>query len=268
MRHRCLAAVASAILLFASCAIASPHSSPYVDGRVTTDPNDWKPDELRFEDPDNDCRYYASDADLVDLYATWDADSLYVGLTTVNGPSSYGNGYLLYIDTDAQNGITGATDMRQADFYARQITFSTIGVDIVMGGWNLPLIFDMRYCSNPEYTTPVSGYFCRSGWPSRHVEVRVSWDALYSLGPGQVPPHTTLRFIAAIVGGEGTGAYDALPTSSTGIESDPSTPWNALTDLDSYVEVPVDTDGDGMPDATSSPVAQASWGRIKHMFGE
>ncbi|MCK5597909.1 MAG: carboxypeptidase regulatory-like domain-containing protein, partial [Candidatus Eisenbacteria sp.] len=60
------------------------------------------------------------------------------------------------------------------------------------------------------------------------------------------------------VGGDGSGAYDALPTSSTGVESNASTEWNAITDLDVYVEFPVDANGDGVPDECYPPCGKIS----------
>lgn len=252
MRKRLLLVTALGLLL-PWAAAAKTYNSPYVNGHVTVAPNDWDADERAVADPANDCRYYPSDGDLVDLYVTWDADSLYVGITTTNGPGSFGNGYLLFIDTDAQNGITGATDFTSANFYPRKVRFPTMGADVVMGGWNLPVTFDVRRCTNPAQTTPLPEAYtqCNPGW--RHVEARFSWNGLFGLGPGVVPAGTTLRFIAAVVGGDGSGAYDAMPTSSTGVESNPATPWNAYTDLDRYHEVVVDGNGDGAPDQGYPP---------------
>ncbi len=248
-----IAVLVLAAVLASSGAFAKTYNSPHINGHVTEEPNDWAPDELGVVDPDNDNRWGASDADLVDLYVTWDADSLYIGVTTVNGPSSYGNGYLLFIDTDAQNGITGATDFTGADFYQRQITFSTIGADVVMGGWNLPGVFEIKHCTDPTATTDFVGGYSQGnpGW--KHFEARFNWDGMFGLGEGVVPNGTTLRFIAAVVGGDGSGAYDAMPTSSTGIESNGGTAWDAITDLDNYYEVPVDANGDGVPDEGFPP---------------
>ncbi|MCD4689864.1 hypothetical protein K8S17_00215, partial [bacterium] len=253
--RRCLliTALVLGIVLAHGTVLAKTYNSPYVDGHVTEEANDWAPDELGVEDPDNDNRWGASDADMVDLYVTWDADSLYIGVTTVNGPSSYGNGYLLFIDTDAQDGITGATDFTGADFYARQIAFSTMGADIVMGGWNLPGVFDIKHCSDPTATSDVDEAYSQGnpGW--KHFEARFSWNGIFGLGQGVVPAGTTLRFIGAIVGGDGSGAYDAMPNSSTGAESNSSTPWDAVVDLDNYYEVAVDADLDGVPDEGFPP---------------
>ena len=268
MRGR-LALVALIGAALASSAVAEPYNTPTVDGRVTTDPGDWLEDEWVVDDPGNDCRYYPSDADLNDLYVTWNGTQLYVGIKTLNGPSDFGNGYLLFVDTDAQNGITGATDFSSANFYQRQITFSTMGADVVMGCWNLDIwTMDVRHCSDPLSTTPVSGWAgaVHPGW--QHIELSLPWEGLFGTGPGLVPPGTTLRFISAVVGGDGSGAYDAMPTSSTGVESDHGTPWNAYTDLDIFFEAIVDGNGDGVPDFAASPVGSASWSRLKKFFTE
>lgn len=248
-----LALAAALLVLISGAATAKTYNSPYVDGHVTVATNDWDADDLGVTDPANDCRYYPSDGDLTQLYVTWDADSLYVGVTTTNGPSSYGNGYLLFIDTDAQNGITGTTDFTSAVFYPRRVRFTTMGADVVMGGWNLPVTFDVRYCPSPAQMTPFTEVVtqCNPGW--QHFEARFSWNGLFGLGQGVVPSGTTLRFIAAVVGGDGAGAYDAMPTSSSGVESNPATAWNATVDLDRYHEVVVDGNADGVPDTGFPP---------------
>jgi len=246
------------VVLAAGGLVAKTYNTPDINGRVQVNENDWDADELAHRDPNNDNRWGSSDGDLVDLYVTWDADNLYVGIRTVNGPGGYGNGYLLFIDTDGQSGITGATDFSGADFYARAITFSTMGADVIMGGWNLPTTFDVKHCSDPTATTDVEGVYtsCNPGF--KHVEATFPWNSLYGLGEGVVPQGTVLRFIGTVVGGDGSGAYDALPNSSTGVESNPSTPWNATTDLDEFVEIPVDQNGDGVPDEGYPPLGTIS----------
>jgi hypothetical protein len=255
------------IILAVTGASARDYNSPLVDGHVTVGVDDWNLDEWAVDDSPYDCRWGASDPDLDDLYVTWDGGWLYVGVTTTNLPSIYGSGYLVYIDTDAQNGITGATDFTGAEFYPRSITFSTMGVDILMGVWNLETAsFEARHCSDPMHTAPVGEVFAATSTYWLHMEAGVSWDGLYGLGPGNVPPGTTLRFIVAVVGGEPSGAYDAMPTSSTGAETDPALPWYEYTDLDVYYEVVVDANGDGIPDSGATAVEAGSWGRVKSLF--
>jgi len=255
------------VLLACGSAYSETYNTPTIDGTVVVDPADWDADDLAVDDPDDDCRYAPGDPDVDDLYVTWDADSLYVGIITARAPGGYGNGYVLFIDFDAQAGITGATDFTSADFYARKITFSTMGADVVMGAWNLEGAF-LKFCSDPTSTTDVPEQFTASDVDAKHIEAAVSWNGLYGLGRGNVPEGTVLRFIATIVGGDGSGAYDAMPTSSAGTESDPATPWDATTDLDVYYEAVVDSDNDGIPDVGYSPVEPVSWGRIKGMYSE
>jgi hypothetical protein len=257
------------VLVLVLSAHASPYNTPLIDGHVTVGGGDWDLDEWAVDDSPYDCRWGVSDPDLDDLYVTWDGELLYVGMTTANFPSPYGSGYLVYIDTDGQNGITGATDFTYAEFYARRVTFSTMGVDVLAGAWNLdPVTIDVWHCSDPMNGTPVDGFFGQAHpyWP--HLEVAISWNGLYGLGHGVVQPGATLRFIAAIVGGENSGAYDAMPSSSTGFEADPANPWDSYTDLDVYYEVVVDADGNGVPDSGATPVQDSSWGRIKSLFRE
>ncbi|MCK4510499.1 hypothetical protein KAW64_02120, partial [bacterium] len=259
MRRYLAAAVSVLMLLVAASALSNSYNTPTIDGRVSTEEGDWQTDELAWRDPNNDNRYHPTDGDLVDLYVTWDADSLYVGLKTTNGPGSYGNGYLVYIDTDAQNGITGATDMSSATDYGRKITFSTMGADVMMATWNLSMgDVSFWHCSDPENMTDVDETYTQINPGLQHIEFGIDWNGIYGLGRAEVPPGTTLRIICAVVGGNGSGAYDALPTSSTGYESSSSTPWDALTELDIYVEFPVDADGDGVPDEGYPPNGKIS----------
>jgi hypothetical protein len=256
--RRCIPFAALLLVLLASLAASSKtYNSPTIDGHVTTDPGDWAADEWAVDDPNYDCRYVPNDPDMDDLYVTWDADSLYIGVTTSRPHGQYGNGYLLFIDTDAQNGITGTTDFTGSagSYYPRHITFSTMGVDVLIAGWNLPPALEVKHVVDVQNATDVEGARAvgQNTDEVRDFEGALSWDGLFGLGPGVVPAGTTLRFIGAIVGGDNSGAYDAMPTTTTGIESNPSTPWDAYTDLDNYYEAVVDANQDGVPDTGYPP---------------
>jgi hypothetical protein len=255
MRRYLPAVTVTLCVLMVVSAAANSYNTPGINGHVTTNEGDWETDERAGRDARDDCRYYPDHGDIISLWVTWDEEQLYFGLTTTNGPATDpGNGYVVYIDTDAQGGITGATDFTSADFYPRRVTFSTMGVDAIFGVWNLDLAsHGVRHCKNPSSTTPIDGTFTQinPGW--RHIECAIPWDGLYGLGAGVVPSGTKLRFVAAIVGPDNTGAYDALPTTTLGLESAPSTPQGAYTDLDLFIEIPVDADGDGVPDPNYPP---------------
>ncbi|MBD3367037.1 MAG: hypothetical protein GF405_02535 [Candidatus Eisenbacteria bacterium] len=248
-------------------AAAETWNTPTIDGVVSVGLDDWDADDWAIDDPDNDCRYPDSDPDMDDLYVTWDADSLYVGIITADPPGGFGNGYVLWIDIDFQDGITGATDFSNADFYARNVTFNGAGMDVVLGAWNLegPLF---KGCVDPTATTDMPGARAASDTAARHIEGAISWVGLYGPQPETVPEGTTLKFVAAIVGGDGSGAYDAMPTTMSGVEQDDATPFNETIDLDVFYTAIVDGDLDGIPDQGYSLVEPVTWTRIKAMFDE
>ncbi len=250
--RRYAAAVAVLLLLVAASALSNSYNRPTIDGRVTTLEGDWESDEWVGRDPRDDCRHYPDQGDLRDLWVTWDETNLYFGVRTVNGPAD--NGYVLYIDEDAQEGITGATDFTSAAFYPRRVTFSTMGVDAIFGVWKLePGTEGIRHCDDLSVMSPIEGAYAQMNPGIKHYEGVIPWDGLYGLGEGVVPEGTILRFVAAVVGVDNTGAFDALPTTTSGMESDPSTPDGAYTDLDLFIEIPVDTDEDGVPDTNYPP---------------
>ncbi|MFH1865119.1 MAG: hypothetical protein ABIK85_04490, partial [Candidatus Eisenbacteria bacterium] len=264
MRRYTAAAAAILMLLAAAPALSNSYNTPTIDGHVIVETGDWNSDELAWRDPNNDNRWGPSDGDLVDLYVTWDADSLYVGVKTTNGPSGYGNGYLVYIDTDAQvedatGELTGATEMTAADFFQRQIEFSTIGAEVMMGLWNFePGNHSVHDCSDPTSTVIIDESYIQINPGYKHIEFGIDWNGIFGLGRAAVPQGTKIRIICAVVGGDGSGAYDALPTSSTGAESDGATPWDAVTVLDQYVELPIDANSDGVPDVGYPPNGKIS----------
>lgn len=256
MRRHLVAAVTALMLLLASSAMANSYNTPTIDGRVTTQEGDWLSDERAGVDPRDDCRHYPDHGDLIDLWVTWDETNLYFGVRTTNGPANDpGNGYVLYIDKDAQEeGMTGAADFTGAAFYPRRVTFSTVGVDAIFGVWNLQSGTEgIRHCDDLSVMSPIEGAYAQINPGIKHFEGVIPWDGLYELGAGVVPEGTVLRFVAAIVGQDDTGAFDALPTTTSGMESDPATPDGAYTDLDLFIEVPLDADGDGVPDTNYPP---------------
>jgi len=257
------------LLTGAAAASATPYNTPFIDGHVTTESYDWDADELAVDDPVDDCRY-DWDTDIDDVYVTWDSQGLYIGFSTDGGPGPYGNNLVVFVDTDAQEGITGTTDFADYVPCPWHISFSTMGVDMIVhgsdtGAWT-SIPFVVMNCENPANPTPILAFlsFWNPAW--RHEEIGISWDGIYELGTGIVPPGTSIRVVAAVTGGPGAGAYDAAPSTSTGIETDPEVLWDAYTDLDVYFEVVVDGNQDGFPDSQISPVAMSTWGSIKALF--
>ena len=269
---RALPIVFCALLAIATAVVGTTYNTPTVDGRIEIDPGDWDDDELVVDDPADDSRY--GEADLDDIQVTWDATTLYIGVSTSLPPGGYGNGYVVFIDTDAHEAsITGATDFTSADFYARRITFTDMGADVVIGGWSFQTEFDVRDCVDPTSTQPIAGAASAYDADSLSFEVAIPWSGIYT-GAGTVPIGAAMKLVAVCVGGDGSGAYDAAPSSGhdsdsdgTPDESDPDVAWDAYTDLDVFREIVIDSDMDGVPDdGRSIHIDATTLGEIKAMF--
>jgi hypothetical protein len=263
-RHgsRLAAALLLLLAVFVSIVFATTYNTPTIDGSIAIE-DDWDEDELFAEDSPSDSRY--GEADINKFYVTWDEGNLYFAFTATAPPGPYGNGYILFMDKDAQlDATTGAQDFTNANFYPRRITLSTMGADVMMGGWNFSG-FTIKDCVDPENTLDIPADSVASDPGVFHVEASVPWDALFNAGPGKVPAGTKLRFILCSVGGDNSGAYDAAPNSSNdadadGVpdENDSDLYWDQYTDLNQYYEVSVDWDLDGIPDIGYPPEGSIS----------
>ncbi|MGD8628513.1 MAG: FlgD immunoglobulin-like domain containing protein, partial [bacterium] len=75
-------------------------------------------------------------------------------------------------------------------------------------------------------------------------ELAIPWDALYGLGPGLVPPGTTVGFAASV-------CWDPEPDGELGGDSAPNNISASLPTIDNFLEMLVDCDNDGRPDPDS-----------------
>ncbi len=96
------------------------YNTPTIDGSINIAAGDWDSDELIVDDPNDDSAWGAS-SEMNNLWLTWDADNLYVGIEY----TASGNAMIVYLDmsivggeTDfnSNNGYTGA--------YPRNIIFN------------------------------------------------------------------------------------------------------------------------------------------------
>ncbi len=246
-------------ILVAGYAGATTYNSPQIDGTVSVSPSDWDEDEFLLDDANEDSRYHEADID--DIYVTWDSTNFYIGVKTNLAPGGYGNGYVVFIDTDAHlASITGATDFTNANFYPRHITFSGMGADIVIGGWSFQMPFDVRYCSDPTNAQSIPDFVSAFNPGMRSFEVMIPWSRIYPDAEGVVDEGAAMRIVAVSVGNDNSGAYDAAPNSShdadgDGVpdENDTDLHWDDYTDLDRFLEITIDVDNDGIPDENFPP---------------
>ncbi len=221
------------IAAFALLAIA-PYNSPIIDGAIEAD---WKPDENILSDPPNDSPW--SGNELCELWLTWSADHLYIGIEF----SVSGNGVTVYIDADEG----GTSSFRAEDdwegAWRRDVT-SERPIDIFMGGWNGSAM--SVYRAGTTNSIDISGFCESSTGAGFEAEVKIPWAQIY---PSGMPVGAEIAVAVLLVGGDDYFAADAMPDQPTvGDGAGPDI-------LENFQIVAVDSDSDGVPDFAGTYIA-------------
>lgn len=221
------------------------YAKPKIDGRITIGQEDWREEWLIVDDPDNDSRWTLVN-EFYDLFFTYDADSMYLGAkyTLVN------NTLQIFIDTGIDGGETNFNSYYgYMGAFPRNFRFKQEdNIDLMIAAWNRekPRIFKIKDSNSFE----ISSFCSRAG--STEAEVAISWNSIFGLGPGLVPPYTKLKIVAVISGGENWGGGDAAP-SNCDIDLCPpgnDTLYQGPDSLITLYMAEIDKDGDGIPDPT------------------
>ena len=224
--------------------LAEPYNSPTIDGTISVSPDDWDSTELVVEDP-NDDSYWGTTNDFHNIWLTWDANFLYLGLEfTVSD-----NAMIVYIETGISGGVSDFNSTRgYSGAYPRNITFpDSIGIDLMVADWNgaTPSVFKISDSSSAEIT---SSCLSASG-DSYQQEIAIPWNTIYPDAENIVLDGARLKIVGVIAGGDNYGACDAAPD-------------NASVDggegphlLDNLITIAVDSDSDGIPDYSGSAVS-------------
>ena len=224
--------------------LANPYNSPIIDGVISISPDDWDSDELLADDPDDDS-YWGTGNDFDNIWLTWDANFLYIGLEfTVSD-----NVMLVYIETGIDGGVNDFNSTRgYTGAYPRNITFpDLLGIDLMLADWNgaVPSVFSIADSSSVEI---ISGRNVATDG-SYKQEIAVRWSSIYPDAENIVPDGARLKIVGIIAGGDDYGACDAVPdNSSVNGGEGPNL-------LDSLITIVVDSDSDGIPDYSGSAVA-------------
>ena len=185
------------------------------------------------------------DNQLYSLYATWDADSLYLGVNyLLNDPN---NTLMLYISTGAPNGITNFSAVSGGYKGAEANNIRTgagIGINFFAAAYDLnaPSFFIASQGDSAINISPKIHAVRGSGGSG--AELAVAWNDMFGLGAGLIPPHLQMKMVAVIAGGPTYGGGNSIPNN-------PSVNGGAGPDtLINFVTVSADTNGDGIPDPT------------------
>ncbi|HHE37635.1 MAG TPA: T9SS type A sorting domain-containing protein [Candidatus Cloacimonetes bacterium] len=191
-------------LISVSLLLGGPYTTPTIDG----DLSDWDLDELRVDDPTTDSAW-GSGNEFDNLWVTWDAVNLYVGIEY----TASDNAMIVYFDM----GITGGeTDFNSGNGYAgaypRNITFdSADDIDLMIASWNSgsPWVWNIVDNASNE----IGGSCVIAGTTT--AELAIPWLSIYGdLTPCIVPTGAVIKAVGVIAGGDNWGACDSAPDNS------------------------------------------------------
>jgi hypothetical protein len=267
-------------LVLACTAQSSPYNTARLDGR----PSEYDTSERRASLAG--AAAWGDDGLITNLYVTWDRQYLYVALQGWEN----NNKLVVLLDVDPTNG-TGATTMTNwtgqgADYvryndYAWQAapTGPSFGADYVIASEGyfhdvLRITYDGAALDTNEITqiAGLSGssphgtavdIVALEGWAGcdlKGVEARIPWAVLYGtnrfgavLTNEVVPRGAVLRVLAGIHNNDPNSAWsspDTLPQ-----QTGPNAFYtNGVVTSDTYIDVPIDQDSDGIPDGAESDV--------------
>lgn len=221
-----------------------------IDGRI--DPAEWTAQRRIVDDPNDSA--WTSTNEIDALYVLWDATYLYLG---IDGQVS-NNSWILYLDTDAF-GPDGETDLTAIDTWERGATFTAPGFkpDVQWGTYQHQGGADSSTLWRLTSATSSTNLSSQAviAFDSQHTfgsqsgsEIAIPWDVLYGLGPGLVPPGTRLGLVASI-------CWDPEPAGVLGGDVAPNNVAASLPVVDRFVYLPIDNDGNGVPDPNPVPTA-------------
>ncbi|GAB4286822.1 MAG: hypothetical protein Kow0098_02500 [Ignavibacteriaceae bacterium] len=222
------------------------YGKPVIDGNVVTGETDWLEDWLVVSDPDSDSYWHPADTldnEIIGLFITWDADSLYIGIDYIINDNF--NTLMLYCNTGLAGGITDFnSQFGYIGEYPKNFRFrNENAVDLFAADYYLeqPSVFLASDQNSIDITEEINGVRGNNG---EDAEIAVAWNSIYHLGPGLVPPNVKLDFIAVVAGGFNYGGGDSAPDNPD-INGD-----EGPDSLIFLVSVLPDTNGNGIPDPT------------------
>ncbi|MCA0387383.1 MAG: putative Ig domain-containing protein [Bacteroidetes bacterium] len=226
--------------------VIATYGKPVIDGNIIKGTSDWRPEWLIVADSDTDSYWRPVDTlnnELLGIYSTWDADSLYIGIDYKLNDTY--NTMMVYIDAGIPGGETNFNGQQgYYGDYAKNFRFRPAdAIDFFIPAYNqtAPGMYKIVDSTSSNMTNKING---RRGQNAFGAEVAVAWNDLYGLGVGLIPPGVKLKMVALIAGGLNYGAGDSAPDN-------PDVNGNAGPDsLINLALVEPDRNNDGIPDPT------------------
>lgn len=226
--------------------IIETYGKPVIDGNVNVSEDDWLEEWLIADDADDDSEWNPGSPvnnELFELYATWDADSLYFGVSYILNDNF--NTMMLYIDAGKLGGITNfnSTSGYNGD-YAKNFVFrETNTIDYFAAAYHIDSPVFYRSDSSTSFLMSDLVNMKR-GTNGRDFEISISWNDIYGLGAGIIPSGIEINSVSLVAGGFNYGAGDAMPNN---IDVDGDAGPDSLINL---AKISPDKNFDGIPDPT------------------
>lgn len=233
--------------------IIATYGKPFIDGNINVGSNDWLEDWLVVADSDTDSYWRPRDSlgtpldslnnEMLAIYSTWDADSLYIGIDyVINDPY---NTMMLYIDAGIPSGVTNFNSNQGYNGdYAKNFRFrESDAIDYFAAVYNLsePSFFKISGNTSDNISGSVNSV---RGVNARGAEMSIAWNDIYNLGAGLIPNGVIIKYVALIAGGFNWGAGDSAPDNPD-VNGD-----GGPDSLVVLVSIEPDQDNDGIPDPT------------------
>jgi hypothetical protein len=196
-----------------------------------------------------------NDVKQIDL--TWDLTYLYVAIDAC----CWDNNVIYYLDVYPSYGIR---DMLDLNTWMRAFKFYGTNPDFFLATWDTndnPQFWKMREGSSLQADeVSVNDYSAyNTGNLGRAMEAAIPWEVIYYDSLHTMKDFPNLKMLAVITtGSDNLGGPDVIPNNLGGMPSD----GISTAVLDNYVEICVDSTGDGSPDIGISPKERVHFYKI------
>lgn len=219
-----------------------------IDGKIDLG-TEWHDDELIIPDSPNDCATVGNE--IYGIFLTWDSENLYIA-------ASYevqNKALLIVLDAGRDAGVH---DINNLDWYPRNFQFFGMNADILIALWNGDLgtggvrEITGEVIQNRIHTTPLQNISVQNtafSGDSGGLEVKIPWSSLY--GSNTVPPGLSIKLVGLIAGSDHEGGIESAPDNKN-IQLYQSSP------VRTFARVVIDSNNDGIPDDSLSPVSVTS----------
>lgn len=229
-----------------SDSIILTYGKPNLDGKIEIGSNDWLSQWQIVSDSDTDSKWNPKDTmnnEVLGIFATWDADSLYLGCHYVI--NDLYNTLMLYVDAGKSGGVTNFnSNSGYNGDYAKNFRFRAAdGIDFFIADYyhEKPSMFKISGNTSSALGDTINRQRGPGGYD---FETAIAWNDIYGLGSGKVPPAVKLKMVALVAGGFNYGAGDSAPDNA---DVDGNAGPDSLINLAS---ISPDADSNGFPDPT------------------